>query len=272
MNAEAWLMSHEAEVRLLAFLGVFAILLVLQKLWPRREVGGGWRRRATNVALIIVGTLVLRFAFPVLAFDIAIRMQQSSSGLLQGMPTLLAIIVGILILDVAIYWQHRIFHAVPLLWRLHRVHHADTSFDVTTGVRFHPLEIVLSMGIKLGIIVVFGIAPIAVLIFEIALSAGSLFTHSNLRMPAGFERPLRWFVVTPEMHRIHHSWHRDETDSNFSFHLSLWDRIFGSYRDKPRDGHTRMTIGLHEFRDLQEQSFAALLLNPFRTATSAERD
>ncbi len=271
MNAEAWLVSHEAEVRLLAFLGVFAILLVLQKLWPRREVGGGWRRRATNVALIIVGTLVLRLAFPVLAFDVAMRMQQGSSGLLQGLPTIPAVIVGVLLLDVAIYWQHRIFHAVPVLWRLHRVHHADTSFDVTTGVRFHPLEIALSMGIKLGIIVVLGVAPIAVLIFEVALSAGSLFTHSNLRLPARFERRLRWLLVTPEMHRIHHSWHRDETDSNFSFHLSLWDRIFASYRDAPRDGHTQMTIGLHEYRGSHEQSIAALLLNPFRATRQAER-
>jgi sterol desaturase/sphingolipid hydroxylase (fatty acid hydroxylase superfamily) len=264
MNTDAWLVAHEGQLRLAVFLVVFATLLGLQQLWPRREVGGGWRRRATNIALVIVDTAILRVAIPLLAFDLAVRLQQDSIGLLQGLPKVPGILLGMLLLDVSIYWQHRLFHAIPLLWRLHRVHHADTSFDTTTGVRFHPLEIVLSMGIKLGIIALFGIAPIAVLVFEMALSAGSLFTHTNLYLPAAFERRLRWFIVTPEMHRIHHSWHKDETDSNFSFHLSLWDRIFRSYRDAPRDGHTRMVIGLKDFRDPREQSLWALLLNPFR--------
>lgn len=262
------LLGHEAEARLFAFLAGFALLLVLQRLWPRRVVEGGWRRSATNVALVIIDTAVLRLAFPLLAFELSIRLAEKQVGLLQGLPDVPAVVLGVLLLDLAIYWQHRLLHAIPVLWRLHRVHHADTGFDVTTGVRFHPLEIAVSMAIKLAIIAVFGIAPLAVLIFELALSVGSLFTHTNLFLPAGFERALRWVLVTPEMHRVHHSWHRDETDSNFSFHLSLWDRLFRTYRDQPRDGHTTMTIGLREFRSGKEQTLTALLLNPFR-ATGA---
>jgi sterol desaturase/sphingolipid hydroxylase (fatty acid hydroxylase superfamily) len=208
---------------------------------------------------------VLRLAFPLLAFDLSIRMAEREVGLLHALPVIPAILLGVLILDMAIYWQHRLHHMIPLLWRLHRVHHADTSIDVTTGVRFHPLEIAVSMGIKLGIIALFGIAPLAVLIFEIVLSVGSLFTHANLYIPAPFERALRWVLVTPEMHRVHHSWYPDETNSNFSFHLSLWDHVFRSYRAEPRDGHTDMTIGLTDFRSDKEQTFVSLLLNPFRT-------
>jgi sterol desaturase/sphingolipid hydroxylase (fatty acid hydroxylase superfamily) len=269
MSLSEWLIGHEAQARLFAFLASFAVLLVLQRLWPRRQVGGGWRRSATNIALAIIDTAVLRLAFPLLAFDLSIRLAERQVGLLQALPEVPAVVLGVLILDVAIYWQHRLHHAIPVLWRLHRVHHADTSIDVTTGVRFHPLEIALSMAIKLGIIALFGIAPLAVLIFEIALSVGALFTHTNLYLPATFEHVLRWVLVTPEMHRVHHSWHRDETNSNFSFHLSLWDRLFRSYRDEPRDGHVDMTIGLSDFRSDNEQTFVSLLLNPFRTPGAA---
>lgn len=265
MTFSGWLLEHESQVRLAAFLGVFAILGIAQRLWPRREVAGGWRRRATNIALVIIDTAILRVAFPLLAFDLALNVEQSGGGLLQGLPAMPAVVIGVVLLDAIIYWQHRLLHMIPLLWRMHRVHHADTGFDITTGVRFHPLEMILSMGIKLGIIQLLGIAPLAVLIFELALSLGSLFTHTNLGLPLRFERRLRWLLVTPEMHRIHHSWHRDETDSNFGFHLSVWDRLFGSYRDQPRDGHTQMTIGLHEFRQRRDQSLTALLLNPFRS-------
>lgn len=259
-----WLLEHEAQVRLAAFLLVFSALLVLQQFWPRRDVPGGWRRFATNIALVVVGTAILRIAFPLLAVGLAVRIDESGGGLLGALPPAAAVTVGVILLDLIIYWQHRLLHRIPLLWRLHRVHHADTGFDVSTGVRFHPLEIVLSMLIKLGAILLFGIAPLAVLIFELALSAGSLFTHANICLPAGFERRLRWLLVTPEMHRVHHSWHPDETDSNFSFHLSLWDRVFGTYRDQPRDGHVQMVIGLPEFRDSRDQSLLSLLLNPWR--------
>jgi sterol desaturase/sphingolipid hydroxylase (fatty acid hydroxylase superfamily) len=259
-----WLLEHEAQVRLATFLLVFAALIMLQQFRPRRNVPGGWRRFTTNIALVVLGTAILRVAFPLLAVGLAVRIDESGGGVLGVLPPVVGVTVGVILLDLVIYWQHRLLHRIPLLWRLHRVHHADTGFDVSTGVRFHPLEIVLSMVIKLGAILLFGIAPLAVLIFELALSAGSLFTHANLCLPAGFERRLRWLLVTPEMHRVHHSWHRDETDSNFSFHLSLWDRVFGTYRDQPRDGHVQMVIGLPEFRNSRDQSLAALLLNPWR--------
>lgn len=260
-----WLLSHEPQVRLGVFLAVFAILIVFQRVKPRREVAGDWRRKMTNLLLVVVDTAILRVAFPLLAFDLALRLEQTGNGVLHALPAWAGVIAGILLLDVAIYWQHRLLHAVPLLWRLHRVHHADTGFDVTTAVRFHPIEIVVSMGIKLGLIALLGVPALAVLLFEIALNAGSLFTHSNIGLPVKLDRRLRWVFVTPDMHRIHHSVHKDETDSNFGFHLSIWDRVFGSYRERPRDGHTAMQIGLQEYRQQRDQTLWALLLNPLRS-------
>jgi sterol desaturase/sphingolipid hydroxylase (fatty acid hydroxylase superfamily) len=248
-----------------AFLAIFALLVVLQQALPRRDVPGGWRRRAINLSLVVVDTLVLRVAFPILAVDFALRLEENGGGLIGALPYWAALPAGVILLDCAIYWQHRLVHRIPVLWRLHRVHHADVGFDVTTAVRFHPFEIALSMAIKLGFIALLGIPAVAVLIFEVLLNAGSLFTHANIRLPAAFERRLRWLLVTPEMHRIHHSVHKDETNSNFGFQLSLWDRLFGSYRDEPRDGQTTMQIGLHEFRGRRDQTLWALIVNPFRT-------
>lgn len=259
-----WLLSNEPQIRLAIFLAVFALLILAQRLRPLRTVPGGWRRSVTNLTLVFIDTAILRVAFPVLAFDLALDIERSGRGLLNGLTAWAGIAAGVILLDLAIYWQHRLMHAVPLLWRMHRVHHADTGFDVTTAVRFHPLEIAFSMAIKLGLIALLGIPALAVLIFEIALSAGALFTHANIRLPARFEYWLRWIFVTPDMHRIHHSVYPDETDSNFGFHLSLWDRLFASYREAPRDGQAAMTIGLEEFREPRDQSLTALLLNPFR--------
>lgn len=261
----AWLLDNEPQVRLGMFLSVFALLIIVQKIRPRREMNGGWQRGLTNLLLIVVGTLLLRVAFPLLAFDLALRLEAGGGGLHGALPYGAAVVTGVLVLDFAIYWQHRLLHVIPPLWRLHRVHHADTVFDVTTAVRFHPFEIALSMLIKLGLIALFGIPALAVLFFEILLSAGALFTHANIRLPDVFERRLRWLLVTPEMHRIHHSVHKEETNSNYGFHLSIWDRIFGSYCNDPRDGHTTMQIGLHEFREPNDQSLWALLVNPFRS-------
>ena len=259
-----WLLENEAQLRLTAFLGLLGIILVAQQIKPLRKMPGGWQRSATNVALVVLDTALLRFAFPLLAFDLALRLDGSDFGLLRSLPPGAAIVLGVLLMDVAIYWQHRLLHVIPFLWRLHRVHHADLGFDVTTGVRFHPLEIVVSMLIKLGLIALLGVPPLAVLIFELALSAGSLFTHGNFSLPTRLDRGLRWLFVTPDMHRIHHSVHRDETDSNYGFHLSVWDRLFRSYRANARDGQTGMEIGLHEFREDRDQTLWALLLNPFR--------
>jgi sterol desaturase/sphingolipid hydroxylase (fatty acid hydroxylase superfamily) len=260
-----WLLANAPQIRLATFLSIFAVLIVLQQVLPRRNVMGGWRRRITNLLLIIINTLILRVAFPLLAVDLAIRLEHNGGGPPGILPYWAVVTAAVILLDCAIYWQHRLMHKIPLLWRLHRVHHADIGFDVTTAVRFHPFEIAVSMVIKLAFIALFGIPALAVLIFEILLSAGSLFTHANIRLPDTFERRLRWLLVTPEMHRIHHSVHSDETNSNFGFHLSLWDRIFGSYRDQPRDEQTTMQIGLHEFRDRRDQSLWALLVNPFRS-------
>lgn len=261
----AWLFANEPQLRLGAFLGIFAVLIVLQQMRPRRGVSGGWHRQLINLSLVVINTMILRVAFPLLAFDFAVRLEQNGNGVMGALPHWAAVLTGIIVLDCAIYWQHRLVHRVPLLWRLHRVHHTDVGFDVTTAVRFHPFEMVLSMAIKIGLIVLLGIPALAVLIFEVLLSASSLFTHANVRLPDSFERRLRLLLVTPEMHRIHHSVHRDETDSNFSFHLSFWDRLFGSYREKPRDGQIKMQIGLQEFREQRDQTLWALVLNPFRS-------
>jgi sterol desaturase/sphingolipid hydroxylase (fatty acid hydroxylase superfamily) len=167
-------------------------------------------------------------------------------------------------MDLVIYLQHVMVHAVPLLWRLHRVHHADLDYDVTTGARFHPLEIILSMIIKFAVIVLLGAPVVAVIVFEVLLNASSMFNHSNIRFPVSLDRYMRWFVVTPDMHRVHHSVHDDEANSNFSFSLSCWDRIFGTYRDQPRDGHEQMTIGIHEYRQLKQVCWLPGLLSlPF---------
>ncbi|MEM9209454.1 MAG: sterol desaturase family protein, partial [Pseudomonadota bacterium] len=252
--------------RFAVFLSVLALLIVWQRARPRRSVSGGIRRSATNIALVVVDTLILRLAFPLLAFDLALSLEASGGGLAPRIPGAPGILVGIVLLDLAIYWQHRLLHSVPLLWRMHRVHHADTGFDVTTAVRFHPFEIIVSMVIKLGLIWLLAVPAVAVLAFEVLLSTGALFTHANVTLPAGWDRRLRWLIVTPEMHRIHHSVHADESNSNFGFHLSVWDRVFGSYRQAPRDGHSAMQIGLTRFRRAEDQSLGALLANPFRAA------
>lgn len=272
MNAEA-VLTLEQPLRLAVFAGLLLALAVAERVWPRRgDACPAWRQ-ATNLALMAIDTALLRIVFPVLAVAFAAGLAARGIGVLPwlGIDGWIAVVLAFLALDLAIYWQHRLFHRIPLLWRLHRVHHADTAFDVTLAVRFHPLEIALSMAIKFAVVAALGAPPLAVLLFEVALSAGSLFTHADLRLPAGVDRALRWLVVTPDMHRVHHSVHRAETDSNFSFHLSLWDRLFGSYVDAPRDGHTGMAIGLREFRDPADQTLPALLLNPFRDAAPTAR-
>ena len=272
MSTEA-VLALENPLRLGVFAGLLLALAIAERVWPRRgDARPAWRQ-ATNLALMAIDTALLRVVFPVLAVAFAAGLAARDIGLLPwlGIDGWIAVVLAILALDLAIYWQHRLFHRIPLLWRLHRVHHADTAFDVTLAVRFHPLEIALSMAIKFAVVAALGAPPLAVLLFEVALSAGSLFTHADLRLPPRLERALRWLVVTPYMHRIHHSVHRAETDSNFSFHLSLWDRLFGSYVDAPRDGHAGMAIGLHEFRAPADQTLPALLLNPFRDPPATGR-
>jgi len=214
--------------------------------------------------------VLLRLVFPTAAVGFALFAARQGWGLLNAVspPFWLALLVAVLVLDFAIYLQHVLFHAVPALWRLHRVHHADLEFDVTTGLRFHPLEILLSMAIKLAVIAALGPPALAVLIFEVLLNATSMFNHGNVRMPAGLDRVLRWLVVTPDMHRVHHSVLPHETNSNFGFNLPWWDRLLGTYRARPAAGHTGMTIGIEQFRAPRELWLDRLLLQPFRGPAS----
>jgi len=260
------LQANEALIRLGAFIGLLLLLFGAQWRWPARGDGRPARRQLINLSMVAVSALVLRVGFPVLAVAWAVTMHGGGLFGLLDWPAWLAIPAAVLLLDVAIYWQHRLMHAVPLLWRLHRVHHCDTAFDVTTGVRFHPLEIALSMVLKLALITVLGPHPAAVLIFEVVLSLGALFTHTDIALPRTLDRVVRWAFVTPSMHRIHHSTRREETDSNFGFHLSAWDRLFGSYRTAPAGDERSMPVGLERWREPRDQGLVSLLLNPFRGA------
>ena len=258
----------EASLRLGVFLALLAALALSERLWPRhRAAPDRLHRWPANLGLAIVDTVAMRLLLPWLAVDAAGYAQAHAIGLLHTL-TLAPVAdwcVTIFSLDFLIYWQHRLLHANALLWRAHRVHHSDVALDATSAVRFHPLEILLSMGIKIAAILALGAPWGAVLAFEILLNSFALFTHANLTLPDRVERPLRTVLVTPEMHRIHHSVQREERDSNFAFHLSIWDRMFGSYRDKPRDAPESFTLGLPAFRSAHEQTLWSLLTQPFRS-------
>lgn len=265
------LLAIEAPLRLAAFISAIALLGLAQWRWPARGDSRLGSRQARNFGLVLIYTVAMRLAFPVLAVAFAFDMQTRGVGLFNSVdaPWWLALPAAVLLLDVAIYWQHRLMHVIPLLWRLHRVHHSDLGFDITTGVRFHPFEIAVSMGIKLGLIALLGAHPLAVLIFELLLSLGSLFTHTDIALPKRLDTALRWVFVTPSMHRIHHSVQRIETDSNYGFHLSIWDRLFRSYTAEPAEDERRMPIGIEAFRDQRDQTLWSLLIQPFRSPTSS---
>jgi sterol desaturase/sphingolipid hydroxylase (fatty acid hydroxylase superfamily) len=234
---------------------------------PRRKqtIGRG-QRWPSNIGVVVLDTLLVRLVFPTAAVGVALLAEAHGWGLLHALnaPAWLSIISSVILLDLAIYLQHVLFHAVPVLWRLHRVHHADLEFDVTTGARFHPIEILLSMGIKLGVVAALGAPAVAVLIFEVLLNATSMFNHGNVRLPQRIDPVLRWIVVTPDMHRVHHSVVPRETNSNFGFNLPWWDRLCGTYRAQPAAGHGGMTIGIEQFRDPRELRLDRMLLQPFR--------
>jgi sterol desaturase/sphingolipid hydroxylase (fatty acid hydroxylase superfamily) len=261
------LLSTESFVRLAAFGSILAAMVVWEFLAPRRdEKIGRWARWPSNIGVVVLDTVLVRLLFPIGAVGLAMLAESRGWGLLNAfdIPAWAAIPVGVILLDLAIYLQHVLFHAVPALWRLHRMHHADLEFDVTTGIRFHPIEILLSMGIKLAVVAALGTPAVAVLIFEILLNATSMFNHGNVELPARLDRVLRWIVVTPEMHRVHHSIKPRETNSNFGFNLPWWDRLFGTYRDQPEAGHVGMSIGIEQFRDAREQRLDRMLTQPFR--------
>jgi sterol desaturase/sphingolipid hydroxylase (fatty acid hydroxylase superfamily) len=262
------LFAYEPVIRLAAFGGVFVAMAVWELLGPRRKqvIGRTWRW-PNNLGVVAVDTLLVRILFPTAAVGFALLAEARGFGLFNmvALPAWIGVVASVLILDLAIYLQHVLFHAVPALWRLHRMHHADLEFDVTTGLRFHPIEILLSMLIKFAVIAALGAPAVAVLIFEVLLNATSMFNHSNVRIPLGLDRLLRWLVVTPDMHRVHHSILLRETNSNFGFNLPWWDRLFGTYRAQPAAGHDAMTIGIEQFRDPRELGLDRMLIQPFRS-------
>jgi sterol desaturase/sphingolipid hydroxylase (fatty acid hydroxylase superfamily) len=259
--------TYETTIRLGAFFGIFSVMALWELLAPRRVLTQSKPARwMNNIALVILNTVIVRIVFPTAAIGVAAYATEQQWGLFNQVnsPAWLAVIISVVLLDGLIYMQHVMFHAVPAFWRLHRVHHADMDFDVTTGTRFHPIEIVLSMLIKFAAILLLGPPLAAVVIFEVLLNATSMFNHSNVRLPLGLDRLLRVFIVTPDMHRVHHSHYAHETNSNFGFSLSLWDRLFGTYRAQPDDGHENMVIGIDTFRDSKKCiPLYRLLLMPF---------
>src|SRR6266516_7269259 len=261
------LFAYEPLVRLGIFAAVFVAMAVWELLTPRRPqaIGRNWRW-PNNLGVLAVDALLVRVLLPITAVGLALVAEAHGFGLFNiiALPAWASIVLSVILLDLAIYLQHVLFHAVPALWRLHRMHHADLAFDVTTGVRFHPIEILLSMLIKLAVVAALGAPALAVVLFEVVLNATSMFNHGNVRIPERLDRMLRWIVVTPDMHRVHHSVEAHETNSNFGFNLPWWDRMFGTYRSQPAAGHDAMRIGIEQFRDRSELRLDRMLLQPFR--------
>jgi len=257
----------EFAIRLMVFLGILVLVAAWEAIAPRRRRQvARWMRWPSNLGIVVLNTALVRLSFPVGAVALALLCEQRGWGLLNSveLPRWVAIVVAVLALDLAIYLQHVLFHAVPALWRLHRMHHADLDLDVTTGARFHPIEILASMVVKLAVVTALGAPAEAVLAFEILLNATSMFNHANICMPARVDGVLRWIVVTPDMHRVHHSIVPQETNSNFGFNMPWWDRLFGTYRAQPAAGHEAMTIGIGQFRTAREQWLDRMLTQPFR--------
>jgi sterol desaturase/sphingolipid hydroxylase (fatty acid hydroxylase superfamily) len=261
------MIKTDALIRLTGFLGAFGLLAVWEVCAPRRALTNSKARRwIANLGIVVIDALLIRVLFTTGAVGAALMAAQHEWGLLNQWsgPAWLEIVLAAIALDLALYVQHVLFHAVSILWRLHMMHHADLDVDVTTGVRFHPVEVALSMLIKIGVIVLIGASPTAVVIFEVLLNATSMFNHSNVRIPTSLETVIRSLFVTPDMHRIHHSVHPRETNSNFGFNLSCWDRLLGTYRSEPQDGQTAMSLGLEQFRDPDRLTLASILVMPFR--------
>ncbi|QTD57014.1 sterol desaturase family protein [Parasphingorhabdus cellanae] len=269
----SFLEQYETIVRLGTFAGIFLVMALLELAIPRKQrvlaKGGRW---FTNISLVIVDTLALRLIIPILAVAMANYAAGRGWGLLAlvDLPLWIEVIIAFLLLDMLIYAQHIAFHRIPILWRFHKVHHADRDLDVTSGARFHPGEAVFSMAYKLLFIVLIGPAAFAVFLFEVLLNAASMFNHANIRLPLGFDRLLRLFIVTPDMHRVHHSIIEREANSNYSFFLTIWDRMFGTYIAQPEKGHNGMTIGLSEYQDNKPANLIWSLIIPFMRSKNAE--
>jgi len=260
-------MSREVVVRLASFIAVSLAMAAWETAAPRRQrIVSRVIRWPANLGILLFNSALVRLLFAALPLAIAAKTQEQGWGLLNAyhLPFWMKVACGVILLDFVIYLQHVMFHSVPVLWRLHMMHHADLDFDFTTGGRFHPIEILLSMGIKMAAVAALGPLPIAVLLFEVLLNATSMFNHGNVSLHPAVDGVLRFVVVTPDMHRVHHSVIPRETNSNFGFNLPWWDRILGTYRDRPAAGHDGMTIGLAQFQEERRQTLPWLLLLPFR--------
>lgn len=258
MTLDEFIFQNEPTIRLIFFFGIFAVMAIWELKAPRRALTvSKVVRWSNNLGLVFLNSFILRFLFPAAAAGVAVFASENGWGLLNyyHLPFVLTTVLSIIAMDFIIYLQHVLVHAIPALWRLHRVHHADLDFDVTTGSRFHTVEIILSMLIKFATIIVLGPPVVAVIIFEVVLNGMAMFNHSNVKLPLNIDNMLRQFVVTPDMHRVHHSVEDNETNSNFGFNLSVWDRVFGTYIDQPREGHENMTIGIHTYRDPKQVSW-----------------
>ncbi len=269
MNWQEWVTDYEGAIRLGFFFGIFALVALWELARPRRALSVPKAQRwGANLGLVVLNTVILRLLFPAAAVGVAFTASQQGWGLLNiyAVPFPIAVVIGVVAMDFVIWLQHVMVHAIPLLWRLHRVHHADLDYDLTTGARFHPIEILLSMLIKFGTILLLGPPVVAVIVFEVLLNAVAMFNHGNIHIPERIDRILRLFVVTPDMHRVHHSVHAPLTNSNFGFNLPWWDRLFGTYVAQPPEGHKDMEIGLSDLRDpAQTDRLRGMLMMPFRS-------
>ncbi|MEJ2084829.1 MAG: sterol desaturase family protein [Acidobacteriota bacterium] len=273
----AWILSHEPALRL----GSFGFVLVAMALWEilarRRELSQSRPKRwFANLGISVIDSFLVRLLFPAAAVGLSVVAESEGWGLLNriDVPFALAVVISVIVFDLVIYLQHVMFHAVPALWRFHMVHHSDEDIDLTTGIRFHPVEIALSIVVKFVVVAALGPPPVAVLVFAVVLNATSMFNHGNVRLPLGIDAWLRWILVTPDMHRVHHSVELDESNSNFGFNLPWWDRLFGTYRAQPRAGHEAMRLGVEDLLQPQARGLVNLLMLPFvrasdRTALSA---
>lgn len=259
--------QHEGLIRLSCFLGMLIAMGTFEALWPKKtRTQSRLSRWVANLSIVVCYTLLARLIFPFAAMGLSLYLNNNSWGLLNilPLPLWLHITLSMVILDMAIYWQHVASHKIPLLWQFHKVHHTDRDIDVTTGIRFHPVEIIASTSYKMLIVALLGPHVLGVLFFEILLNASAMFNHANVRLPAATDKIIRALFVTPDMHRVHHSVIRSETDSNYGFNLSLWDRLFNTYITQPQKGHQQMTIGLPQYQTNQPTNFLWCLALPFR--------
>lgn len=269
------LLDNEPFIRLTAFAGMFLLMAGLEVWLPRRQLQfDRLLRWPANLTLTLLNTLLLRLLFPLTAVNFAMQREAAGSGLLNNLELnpLVAICIAVVLMDLVIYGQHVVFHRIPVLWRIHRMHHTDNDLDVTSGARFHPVEMALSMLFKLAVIAIIGPPATAVLLFELILSSGALFNHANFALPTPADKLIRLLIVTPDMHRVHHSTQLQEMNSNYGFNLSVWDRLFGTYLAEPEGGQTNMTLGLASTQTAQAQRIDKMLLEPLQTREQSAKD